>query len=253
MFARFFIIGAVLLLCAGAVTAQTQGQLLESAIFAEETAGDLDAAIRIYERLVRTPALSPEITTRARSRLSTARQVREQALRAEELAAQRGQPGRVDPPPPAAPTRPLAARYADMYDSASPVSVTGTVTEVVWKDPHVVIFLNSSKDGQPWGFVLAPPVNLERGGWTRDLLQVGEQVRAEGTLALGVGNCPAPLPNGCATFANGARHANARNILKIDANGNLTRPGSPVVTPAGVGGQRGGRGGGRGAAPPPQQ
>ena len=252
MFARLFVIAAASVLSATAVMAQTHGQLLESAIFAEETAGDLDAAIRIYERLVRTPALSPEIAVRARTRLSTARQTRDQALRAEELAAQRGQPGRVDPPQPASP-RPQAARYADMYDSASPVSVTGNVTEVVWKDPHVVIFLNSSTDGQPWGFVLGPPANLERSGWMRDSLRVGEEVRAEGTLAKGVGNCPAPLPNGCATFANGARHANARTILKTDINGHVSRPGNPVVTPAGVGGQRGGRGGGRGSAPPPQQ
>ena len=55
MIATRFVIAAAAVLCATAATAQTHSQLLEKAIFSEETAGDLDAAISIYERLLSTP------------------------------------------------------------------------------------------------------------------------------------------------------------------------------------------------------
>ena len=249
MFARDLVIAAASVLCATAVTAQTHGQQLESAIFAEETAGNLDAAIRIYEGLAGAPDVPREIASRARSRLIEARRQRDDTIRLMASAADQGrtgQPGQIDPPPVAPRTTrpPSGERYSDYYDAASPVSVTGFVTEVQWTNPHVVIFVTDG-DGQPWGFVFGPPENLTRSGWTRDSLKVGEQVQASGTLAKGVGACPAPLPNGCATFSNGARHANARTMTRTDGSGNVVRVGAPPVAsqPAGTAGGRGGRGG----------
>src|SRR5262245_8687969 len=115
MFARQLVIAAAAVLSATAAAAQTHGEWLERAVFAEETAGDLDGAIRIYERLVSAPAVPSEIAALAQSRLADGR--RQQALRAAALAAQqtttpRGLPGRVDAPPetpratPAAPQPP---------------------------------------------------------------------------------------------------------------------------------------------------
>jgi hypothetical protein len=247
MFARHLVIAAASVLCATAATAQTHGQLLERAIFAEDTAGDLSGAIRIYEQLASAPAVSPEIAARARTRLSDARRERDLAANAAATLAdqskpQTGLPGQIDPPPAAPRTTPPAApRYADMYDASRTVTVVGFVTEVQWSNPDVVVYLNDA-DGKLWGLVLAPPANLERTGWTRDSVKVGDQMRADGTLAKGVGaDCPAPVPTGCATFPNGALNVNARQMLLLDGNGNLTRPGTGQ--PASAGGARGGRGG----------
>ena len=114
MFARHLVIAAASVLCATAATAQTHGQLLERAIFAEDTAGDLNDAIRIYEQLASAPAVSPEIATRARARLSDARRERDLAAAASAAAAQQtktqtGLPGQIDPPPTAPRTAPPAA------------------------------------------------------------------------------------------------------------------------------------------------
>src|SRR5262245_34904914 len=244
MFARHLVIAAASVLCASAATAQTHGQLLERAIFAEDTAGDLNGAIRIYEQLVSAPAVSPEIAARARARLSDARRERDLAAAASAAVAQQskpqtGLPGQIDPPPaPPRQTSGTSAKLSDFYDAGRPVSVVGFVTQVQWSNPNVVIYLNDA-DGKLWGFVLGSPESLARAGWSRDSLRVGDQVRADGSLAKGVGaNCPGPLPNGCATFANGALHANGRQVLLMDGNGNVARPGTNERA-----GTTGGRGG----------
>ena len=255
MFVRSFV-AAASVLSATAVTAQTHGQLLESAIFAEDTAGDRDGAIRIYQRLVSAPAVPPEVASRAWSRLTEARRQRDEAILVMARAAEQGragQAGQIDPPPAAPATRPgrSGGSFTEFYDASRQVSVVGTVTQVQWSDPNVVVYLNDA-DGKLWGFVLGPPANLVRSGWSRDTIQVGEKLHGDGSLARGVGdNCPGPLPNGCATFPNGALHVNARQLLRVDANGNLSRPGANQLQPPPGGGARGGRGGG-GGAPPPQ-
>src|SRR5688572_30026481 len=89
MLARYLVITAASVLATTAVAAQTHGQLLESAIFAEDTAGDSATALRIYERLANAPSVPSDIAARARTRLAIAQQTRTPT----------GLPGQVDPPP----------------------------------------------------------------------------------------------------------------------------------------------------------
>ena len=69
------------------------------------------------------------------------------------------------------------------YDMKQSVTVTGTVKEVQWVNPHVHIFLDSkAEDGTvtTWGFQLGTPNNLMHDGWTRNSLKPGDVVTIEG-------------------------------------------------------------------------
>jgi DNA/RNA endonuclease YhcR with UshA esterase domain len=80
---------------------------------------------------------------------------------------------------------PLAAHHswtAD-YDAGKPVAVKGTVTKVEWTNPHTHFYVDSKDDkGEvtSWNFEMASTVALERGGWSRKTLQVGDQVTITG-------------------------------------------------------------------------
>src|SRR5688572_21499192 len=80
MLATRIAITALALVCATAAAAQTHAELLEKAIFTDETAGDLPGAIRIYERLLSTPGVSREVAARAQTRLTDSKRRRDQAV-----------------------------------------------------------------------------------------------------------------------------------------------------------------------------
>ena len=61
---KYTIIAVGLLLCIGsAVGAQSASELLEQGIYEEETAGDLEAAIKIYNQITRYPAASRGVSS----------------------------------------------------------------------------------------------------------------------------------------------------------------------------------------------
>jgi DNA/RNA endonuclease YhcR with UshA esterase domain len=69
------------------------------------------------------------------------------------------------------------------YDAAKPVTVKGVVTKVEWTNPHTHFYLESkAEDGTvtSWNFEMASTLALERAGWTRKTLQVGDQVTISG-------------------------------------------------------------------------
>ena len=80
---------------------------------------------------------------------------------------------------------PLAAHHswtAD-YDAGKPVAVKGTVTKVEWTNPHTHFYVDSKDDkGEvtSWNFEMASTVAIERCGWSRKTLQVGDQVTITG-------------------------------------------------------------------------
>jgi hypothetical protein len=66
------------------------------------------------------------------------------------------------------------------------VSVRGVVTEFNFKNPHGVIRLNvKGKDGkvEEWKAETNSPSILERRGWKKDSLKVGEEIVIEGWRA----------------------------------------------------------------------
>jgi hypothetical protein len=73
--------------------------------------------------------------------------------------------------------------FAVFFDPDKSVSVTGVVEEFQFRNPHGLIRLSVKQpDGsvQTWKAETNSPSILERRGWTRDILKVGETVTIEG-------------------------------------------------------------------------
>jgi hypothetical protein len=76
----------------------------------------------------------------------------------------------------------VAAHHsAAMFDQSKLVTLTGTVTELRWTNPHVTMLVNGTvKDGeQPsdWLMETTSPGNLMRvSGWSRTSVKVGDKV-----------------------------------------------------------------------------
>ena len=77
---------------------------------------------------------------------------------------------------------PVAAKF----DLASPVALTGRVTEIDWANPHVHLFIqvdeNAGAAGN-WAVELESTIELERGGWAADDLSIGDIVNVQGPAA----------------------------------------------------------------------
>jgi hypothetical protein len=88
--------------------------------------------------------------------------------------------------------------FSAEYDSKKPVTLKGTVTKVDWMNPHVYFYLDVEDDAgnvSNWALEMGPPNGLQRSGWTRNTMKVGDVVVVEGTLA-----------------KDGAKQANARSV-----------------------------------------
>lgn len=76
--------------------------------------------------------------------------------------------------------------FSAEYDSKKVVTVTGTVSKVEWMNPHVYFYLDvDGQDGKPanWAFEMGPPNGLQRSGWTRNTIKIGDELTVNGTLA----------------------------------------------------------------------
>jgi hypothetical protein len=85
--------------------------------------------------------------------------------------------------------RPIFAHhsFAAEFDAEKPVTLTGIVTKVEWTNPHVWFYINVKDEasGQVtnWGAEMGPPHGLQRRGWRRDTLKIGDEVTVAGSLA----------------------------------------------------------------------
>ena len=69
------------------------------------------------------------------------------------------------------------------YDGNKPVSVKGVITKVEWTNPHTHFYVETRDEKgsvTTWNFEMASTLSLERGGWSRKTLQVGDQVTIGG-------------------------------------------------------------------------
>jgi len=77
--------------------------------------------------------------------------------------------------------------FAAQYDSNKPASMAGVVTKVEWTNPHVYIYIDvtdaKTHKVSNWGFEMGPPHMLQRAGWKRNSLKIGEEVSVDGWLA----------------------------------------------------------------------
>ena len=78
---------------------------------------------------------------------------------------------------------PLLAHHSTArYDLSKTVVVQGTVTEVLWQNPHVVIVMNDTK-GQEQAFEAPSPVYIVNSGWMKDTIKPGDKVTVKGNPA----------------------------------------------------------------------
>jgi Family of unknown function (DUF6152) len=76
--------------------------------------------------------------------------------------------------------------FAAEFDDSKPVKVTGTITNVEWKNPHIWFYVDvKNTDGTVtnWGFAGGAPGQLMRRGITKDQLKLGETIVVEGFRA----------------------------------------------------------------------
>ena len=78
---------------------------------------------------------------------------------------------------------PLFAHHgAASFDTSKTVTVTGTVTEYIWSNPHVLVKLDARDDSgnvSHWVVEAWNPVTQSSRGWTKNTFKPGDEVSAE--------------------------------------------------------------------------
>ena len=72
-----------------------------------------------------------------------------------------------------------AHHSAAMFDPAAPKTLTGTVREFQWTNPHCYIqLLVRSDDGveEEWSLEMGAPTHLQRLGWRKSTLRAGDRI-----------------------------------------------------------------------------
>lgn len=90
--------------------------------------------------------------------------------------------------------------FAAQYDDKKPVKMSGHVTKVEWTNPHVYLYIDVPGKGGAttnWGFEMGPPHMLQKAGWKKNSLSIGEEVSIEGWQA-----------------RDGSKTANARRVTR---------------------------------------
>ena len=77
--------------------------------------------------------------------------------------------------------------FAAEFDANKPITLKGIVTKVEWTNPHAWIHINVKDEATGkvtnWGAEMGPPHGLQRRGWRRDTLKIGEEVTIAGSRA----------------------------------------------------------------------
>jgi hypothetical protein len=107
--------------------------------------------------------------------------------------------------------------FSAEYDSAKKITLKGIVTKVDWMNPHVYFYLDVTDENgniANWAFEMGPPNGLQRSGWTRNTMKVGDEVIVEGTLA-----------------KDGSKQANARSVTMASTGKKLGAASSESTNP----------------------
>jgi hypothetical protein len=107
--------------------------------------------------------------------------------------------------------------FAAEYDENKRVTVSGTVTNFKWTNPHAWLYVEGKDESgkvASWGFEMGSPNGLVRRGWNRTDVKNGDQVTVEGYRA-----------------KDGSNVANARTVTIADGRklfgGFQSTPGAP--------------------------
>jgi hypothetical protein len=102
--------------------------------------------------------------------------------------------------------------FAAEFDATKQVTLKGIVTKVDWGNPHVWFYINVMDAGTGqmanWGAEMGAPHQLQRRGWRRESLKIGEEVTVKGALA-----------------RNGSKRINASSVILTSTGG---RPGETL-------------------------
>ena len=77
--------------------------------------------------------------------------------------------------------------FSAEYDAKKPIKLTGAVTKVEWMNPHVYFYIDV-RDEQTgkitnWALEMGAPAVIQRNGWTRNSMKIGDLVIVEGFQA----------------------------------------------------------------------
>jgi len=76
--------------------------------------------------------------------------------------------------------------FAAEYDAKKPIKLKGIITKVDWMNPHVYFYIDVEDDKgniTNWAFEMGPPNGLQRAGWTRNTMKIGDEVIVDGSMA----------------------------------------------------------------------
>jgi hypothetical protein len=120
-------------------------------------------------------------------------------------------------------TLPIAVAHHSVpaiFDSQSTMTLKGTVTDVLWVNPHVYLHIAAQRGGksEDWVVELGSMNNLDRAGWTRERVKAGDALTITGWRGrparspyLGATVDPSGMPRllrlVAAEFANGSKYA----------------------------------------------
>jgi hypothetical protein len=78
--------------------------------------------------------------------------------------------------------------FSANYDATRSVKLQGPVTRIDWTNPHAYIFVDvrdSNGTVANWAVEIGNPLDLEKNGWKRTSLHIGDVVAVEGNVARG--------------------------------------------------------------------
>ena len=76
--------------------------------------------------------------------------------------------------------------FAAEFNADDPIALSGIVTKIEWRNPHTFFYIDVETDDgdfQNWALEMGSPNGLMRRGWTRNSLQIGDEVSVEGSRA----------------------------------------------------------------------
>ena len=95
------------------------------------------------------------------------------------------------------------------YDSNKPITITGYVTKLDWNNPHAFVYLDTKDEKgltKSFKVEMGPPYALTRGGWTRDILKVGDKITINNAAAAKDGtNAAGSMPETSMTLSSGKK------------------------------------------------